>query len=56
MNSETNGPGALMLNIFSTLFIWITMRDIQVFFSLIATITSIISCIFAARYYFKKAK
>lgn len=56
MNSENGGPIALMVNIYSTVFIWLTAHDIQPFFSLVATIASIVSCIFAARYYYKKAK
>ncbi len=54
MNSETNGPGAFLLSMFSTIFAWITIQDLQLFFTLLATITSIISGIFAARYYYKK--
>lgn len=56
MNSETNGPGAILLNFCSTFFVWITLHDIQMFATLMATISSIISAFFAARFYYRKTK
>ncbi len=54
MNSETNGPGAFLLSMISTIFAWVTLHDVQTVFTLLATLTSIVSGIFAARYYYRK--
>lgn len=54
--TENNSPFYLITSFLSTLFAIVTIHDIQVFLTILATMVSIVSGSLAGYYYFKKAR
>ena len=56
MDHQNAGPLNLLVSIYSTVFAWITLHDVQMVMTLLATLVSIVSGVMAGYYYFKKAR
>ena len=56
MDQHHHPPLALFISIFSTIIAWVSIQQVQVIMTMVASCTAIVSALFAARYYYFATK